>query len=170
MILLVSSLEIVHVVLPDANIFLWINASVADTAVVSNSDIKTLLPNGFSTFLTKDKPVFSDGPKYLLRNHLLRLPYFVQLSLLLFATLESSINNIWWKFQTYFNTTLCKGVFDNFILVDEPFAKALQSFKICVLVNKNLCRKLFSALESPTTFDKSFKVTSVPFLFQILIY
>ena len=90
MILLVSSLEIVHVVLPDANIFLWINASVADTAVASNNDIKTLLPNGFSTFLIKDKPVFSDGPKYLLRNHLLRLPYFVQLSLLLFATLESS--------------------------------------------------------------------------------
>ena len=31
-----------------------------------------------------------------------------------------------------------------------------------MLVN-NLCGKLFSSLESPTTFDEIFKVTSVPF-------
>ena len=30
-------------------------------------------------------------------------------------------------------------VFDNFILTDEPFAKALRGFETCVLVN-NLCR------------------------------
>ena len=43
-------------------------------------------------------------------------------------------------------------VFDNFILADEPFAKALQSFQSCVLVNDNLCRKLFSSLEPQTTY------------------
>ena len=53
--------------------------------------------------------------------------------------------------------------FDNFILADEQFAKALRSFETCALVNNNLCINLFSSLESPTTFDEIFKVTSVPF-------
>ena len=57
---------------------------------------------------------------------------------------------------------LYNWVFDTFILADEPFAKALQSLKACVLVNNNLCEKLVSSLESPTTFDESFKDTSVP--------
>ena len=57
---------------------------------------------------------------------------------------------------------LCNWVFDSFILADEPFAKVLRSLKACVLVNENLCSKLFSLLESPTTIDQSFKVTSVP--------
>ena len=61
-------------------------------------------------------------------------------------------------------------VFDNFILSDEPFVKALQNLKNSVLVNENLWGKLFSSLESPTTFEEIFKVTSVPFFFQILIY
>ena len=59
----------------------------------------------------------------------------------------------------------------NFTLAEELFAKALQSLKTCVLVNINLCRKLFSSLESPTTFDEIFKATSVPFnLLMSLIY
>ena len=65
---------------------------------------------------------------------------------------------------------LCNSIFDNFILAEELFPKGLRSFETYVLVNNNLCRKLFSSLESPTTFDESFKVISVPFLFQILIY
>ena len=65
---------------------------------------------------------------------------------------------------------LCNSIFDNFILADEPFPKVLRSFEICALVNNNLCRKFFSSLESTTTFDESSEVTSVPFLFQILIY
>ena len=44
----------------------------------------------------------------------------------------------------------------------ELFAKALLRFETCVLVNNNLWGKLFSSLESPTTFDEIFKVTSVP--------
>ena len=53
--------------------------------------------------------------------------------------------------------------FENFILAEELFVKVLQSFETCALVNTNLWGKLFSSLESPRTFDESFKVTSVPF-------
>ena len=49
------------------------------------------------------------------------------------------------------------------ILAEELFTKALRGFETCVLVNNNLCGKLFSSLESPTTIDESFKVTSVSF-------
>ena len=52
----------------------------------------------------------------------------------------------------------------SFILADEPFAKALRSLETSVLVNNNLREKLFSSLKSKTTFDKRFKVTSVPVL------
>ena len=58
---------------------------------------------------------------------------------------------------------LCNWVFDSFILADELFAKIFWNLKTCVLVNKNLCGKLFSSLESPTTFDEIFRVTSVPY-------
>ena len=57
-------------------------------------------------------------------------------------------------------------VFENFILVDEPFAKALQMFETCVSVNNVLCGKSVSSLEFLIKFDKRFKVTSVPFLFS----
>ena len=60
--------------------------------------------------------------------------------------------------------------FENFILADEPFAKALQNFKTFASVNNNLCRKLVSPLEFPINFDERFKVTSVLFWFQILTY
>ena len=39
---------------------------------------------------------------------------------------------------------LCNWVFDNFILADDPFAKALRSLETCVLANNNLCGKLSS--------------------------
>ena len=46
----------------------------------------------------------------------------------------------------------------------------MRSFKTRVVVNNNLCRKLFLSLESSTTFDEIFKVTlisvpEVPFRF-----
>ena len=44
---------------------------------------------------------------------------------------------------------LCNWLFDNFILPEELFEKALRSFETCVLVNSNLCGKLFSSLELP---------------------
>ena len=49
------------------------------------------------------------------------------------------------------------------MLAEELFPKALRNIETCVLVDNNLCAKLFSSLESPTTFNESFKVTSLPF-------
>ena len=63
MISFISSLEIINVVIPDSNIFLWIPASVADAAAVNPNGIKTLLANGFNTFSIKGNPDFSNGPK-----------------------------------------------------------------------------------------------------------
>ena len=59
MILFISLFEIINVVFPDPNIFLWIAAPVADAGAVNPNGIKTLLANGLSTFLIKDNPVFS---------------------------------------------------------------------------------------------------------------
>ena len=130
MISFISSFEIINVVTPDPNIFLWIAASVADAAAVNPNGIKRLLASGLSTFFIKGNPVFSKGPKSLLKNP---LDYF----------------------------TLCNWVFDNFMLAEELFQKALWSFEIYLFVNNNL----FSSLETPTIFDESFKVTSVPFFY-----
>ena len=72
---------------------------------------------------------------------------------------------------TPYCTTLDKWVFENVILADELFVKALGIFETCVLVNNNLCRKLISPFWFPIKFDERFKVTSVPFvLLQILTY
>ena len=49
-------------------------------------------------------------------------------------------------------------VFENFILVHEPFAKALRISETCVLVNNNFCGKLVFSLELPTKFDERFKL------------
>ena len=49
------------------------------------------------------------------------------------------------------------------MLHDEPFAKVLRSLENCVLVNNNWCKKIFSSLESPATFDERFEVTPIPF-------
>ena len=44
------------------------------------------------------------------------------------------------------SSILCKWIFDNFILADEPFKKTLPTLKTCVLVNNNLPGELFSSL------------------------
>ena len=54
-------------------------------------------------------------------------------------------------------------VFDNFTSADKLFLKALQSLEACVSVYNNSCWKLISSIESPTTFDERFKVTSALF-------
>ena len=62
---------------------------------------------------------------------------------------------------------------DNFVFAREPLAKATRSLEFCVPVNNKLFRKIVSSLESPTTFDERFKITSVPFLipdFRLLSY
>ena len=60
-------------------------------------------------------------------------------------------------------TILDNSVFDNFILADKLFAKALHSLKACVTVDNNLSKKLILSLKSPVTFDERFNVTSVKF-------
>ena len=60
-----SSLEIISVVKPDTNIFLW---TAADAAAVNPNGIKTLLANGLSTFPIKINQVFNDGFKSLPEN------------------------------------------------------------------------------------------------------
>ena len=41
-------------------------------------------------------------------------------------------------------TILDNWCFENFILADEPFGRALRIFETCVLVNNTLCGKLVS--------------------------
>ena len=65
----IASFEIISLVKPDAKIFFWIAASVADAATINPTGIITLLANGLSTLFIKGKPVFSNGPKSLPRNY-----------------------------------------------------------------------------------------------------
>ena len=123
MISLISSIEIINIVVSYPNLFLCIAASVPACVAVNPNGVKTLLGNGLSTCPFKGNPVFRKGPKSLPKNP----PDYP----------------ILWKW-----------VFDKFILANEPLTKALWNFETCVLVNKNLCRKLFSSLESPTSFDE----------------
>ena len=58
---------------------------------------------------------------------------------------------------------LHKRVFENFILADEPFVKALQIFEICVSVNNNFCGKLVSSLEFPNKYYGRFKSYFISF-------
>ena len=62
------SFEIINVVVSEANIFLGIPVSDADTVAVNLSGTKTLLANRWSTFFINDKPVFNDGPRSLPKN------------------------------------------------------------------------------------------------------
>ena len=48
-------------------------------------------------------------------------------------------------------TILHNWVFENFILADERFAKALHSLETSVLVNNNFCEKSVPSLELPRT-------------------
>ena len=61
---------------------------------------------------------------------------------------------------------LCQCVFDNFILAEELFEKALWSLESCVLVSNKLSEEIFSSSESLTTFNESqaiFKLLQLPF-------
>ena len=71
MMLLIFSFEIINVVTPDSNIFLWIAGSVADAAPVNPNCIKTVLANGLRTSPIKGNPDFSNPPKSLPKNRVL---------------------------------------------------------------------------------------------------
>ena len=64
----ISLFEIISVVFPGPNIFLFIPASDADAAAVIPKGIKTLLANDLTTFFIKGNRVFSNGPSNLVRN------------------------------------------------------------------------------------------------------
>ena len=74
MISFISWFEIIKVVVPDPNIFLWIAASVADA--VNPNGIKTLLANALSIFFIKGKLALSEG----LPKKSFWLSYLMQLS------------------------------------------------------------------------------------------
>ena len=86
----------------------------------------------------------------------LKGPLFLKLSLTNLVALSGSRNK---------NPPNCaildSWVFDNFILADEFFGKALRSLETCLSVNNNLCEKLVWSLESIINFNEKFKVTSV---------
>ena len=63
-----SSIEIINVVTPEPNIFLWIAASVPHAIVVNSNGIKTLLASGLSRFFIKGNIVLRNGPKSLPKN------------------------------------------------------------------------------------------------------
>ena len=54
-------------------------------------------------------------------------------------------------------------IFQSFLLADEPFAKVLQSFETCLLVDYIVWERLVSSLDSPTAFHERFRFTRVPF-------
>ena len=85
MISFISSLEIINVVLPHPNIFLWRDTSAAnpDAAVVNPNGIKTLLSNRLSIFHVKSNPVFSNGPKSLPKIPLIVLFYAIEFLIIL---------------------------------------------------------------------------------------
>ena len=101
----IFSLQIINFVLPDPNNVLWIVAPVA-TAAAAAVDA-----NGIKTLLAKDLSIF------LIKGN----PVF------------SNGPKIPPKTPLDF-CTLCNWVFDNFVLADEPFAKALRSLETCVLI------------------------------------
>ena len=68
MISFISSLEIINVILPDSNIFLWIVTSDAEATFVNPNVIETLLAN---TFPIKGNPLFSNGPRSLPKSLIL---------------------------------------------------------------------------------------------------
>ena len=98
-------------------------------------------------------------------------PKFRAIYVSFLATLDKIFPKIGLSRRTPPNCTILDNwIFENFILADEPFAKALRIFETYVLVSNNLCGKLVSSLEFPIKFDERFKVNLVPFFiadFQI---
>ena len=60
-------------------------------------------------------------------------------------------------------------VFENFILADEPFVKALRIFETCISINNNLCAKLVATLDFQSNLMKDLKLIKFHFSMHILI-
>ena len=120
---------ILNVDVPDPNILLWIAAYVVVAAAAAVN------PNGIK------KPIANGSSIFPIKGNSV------------FGTGPKSLPR-----KPPDCPILCNWVFDDFVLADKPFEKALRSFETCVLVNNNLCGKLFSSLESPARFDEFSKV------------
>ena len=83
MISFISSFEVINVVVPDPNIFLWIAATVA-AAAVNPKGIKAILANGLNTFPIQGDPVFSSGRKNYLEILLIVLFYAIEFLIILY--------------------------------------------------------------------------------------
>ena len=147
MIIFISSLETINVTVREVKSEGQPDSNIFLWIAASNADAAAFNPNGIKTLLVNDLSTFFIKDKPLFSNGSKRLP----------------INP-----PNY--PILCKWVFSSFILAEKLSAKALRSFKTRVVVNNNLCRKLFLSLESSTTFDEIFKATlisvpEVPFRF-----
>ena len=139
-----SSFKIIDVVIREDNSEWWPDPNIFLWITASIADAAAVKPTGSKTLLANGLSTFA-----------LKAIQFLVMVLKVYLKIDCPI--------------LCDWVFDIFILADKPFGKTIQSLETCVLVNNNLCGKLFSSLESPTTFDESFQVTPVPFVFLILI-
>ena len=58
---------------------------------------------------------------------------------------------------------LDKCVFENSVLVDKPFSKAIKKFDACVSVNNDLCKKLVSSSEFQIKCDLRFDLNLIWF-------
>ena len=67
-------------------------------------------------------------------------------------------------------TILDTCAFENFILADKPFAKALRIFETCVLPNNNLREKLAYHSNFQSNLMKDLQLLQFHFLLQILGY
>ena len=65
---LISSFDVISIVIPDPKMFFWIAASVPDTVGIKPYGVKALLTNVYRAHFIKGRPVFSNTPKNLLMN------------------------------------------------------------------------------------------------------
>ena len=127
MILLISSFGVIDLVIREAMTKEWPDTNIFLWTVGSVANAIAVIPNGITALL-------GDG----------FCTFFIRHRPIFSNGLKSLFRN---SPDCHF---LCNWVVYNFILAGWTFAKALRSFYACVLVNKKLCSKLFSSLESST--------------------
>ena len=128
----ISSLQIVNVVIPILKAFFWIPESVNDTAAVNPNGIKTLLANGLRTFFIKGKPVFSNSTRGLSKNSPC-CPILCSWVLEYFILADEFFAKAWQSLKTFavVNNNLCEELVSSLelpIAFDEGFKVAAVSF------------------------------------------
>ena len=130
MISFISSLEIIIVVTPDPNIFLWIGASVTDAAAVNPNGIKTLLDNSyFSHFLLKATQFLVRVLKVYLKILLIVLFYVTEFLIILYQR-RNYLQKLY-ETCVLVNNNLCGSLFSSLespTTFDERFTLTLVPF------------------------------------------